>query len=142
MSFETKNPPAVKEILGGDEGWVYLDVRSTVEFDQGHPEGAYNIPLAQMDAAGQMVPNDRFVEIVEKTFNKDSKLVLGCAAGGRSQRACGLLAAQGYASLINMMGGFSGARDMSGRVLEEGWQACGLPSSTQPEQGRSYTELS
>ena len=27
------------------EGYIYVDVRSIPEFEQGHPEGAVNVPL-------------------------------------------------------------------------------------------------
>ena len=36
-------PPEASTLLG--EGWVYLDVRSIPEFDDGHPPGAANVPL-------------------------------------------------------------------------------------------------
>src|SRR5689334_20222021 len=46
-----------------DEGYVYVDVRSVMEFDEGHPEGAYNVPL--LDAGpGGMAPNPDFVDVM------------------------------------------------------------------------------
>ena len=33
------------------EGYTYVDVRSIPEFEQGHPEGAVNVPLLHRDDA-------------------------------------------------------------------------------------------
>ncbi len=43
-----------EEALGlmQNEGWAYLDVRSVAEFEQGHPAGAYNVPLTHMNPNG------------------------------------------------------------------------------------------
>lgn len=48
------------------------------------------------------------------------------AADGRSLRACEALAAEGYSSLVNMRGGFSGARDKAGNVQQVGWEGLGF----------------
>ena len=88
-----------------------------------------------------MEPNDDFVQVVEKHFAKDHKLVVGCKIGGRSARACDLLASLGYTSLANMDGGFSGRYDEIGRLVQEGWAGCGFPHTIDAEDGRSYDEL-
>ena len=105
------------------EGYVYLDVRSVPEFDDGHPEGAWNIPLLHMTPQGRF-PNERFLDAVAATFPKDQKLVLGCASGGRSMQALEMLQQAGYASLIDQRCGFEGSR------VEPGWRASGLPIAT------------
>ena len=38
-----------------------------MEFAQGHPEGAINIPIAVPGAAG-MMPNPDFLNVVQKTL--------------------------------------------------------------------------
>jgi len=124
-----------------DEGWTYLDVRSVPEFEQGHPAGAYNVPLMHMGAGG-MEPNPDFIAAVEASFPKDAKLVLGCKAGGRSFRAAQQLEARGYTHVLDQRGGWSGATDPFGRALEAGWEQEGLPSATDAEPGRSWAELS
>lgn len=48
---------------------------------------------------------------------------------------------QGYTKLVNMAGGFHGATDMSGNVVEQGWVACGFETAKKSEAGRSWTEL-
>jgi rhodanese-related sulfurtransferase len=122
------------------EGWTYLDVRSTPEFEQGHPKGAVNIPLLNV-VNGRMVPNADFQKVVESNFPKDAKLVIGCKSGGRSLQAAALLAAAGYANVVDMQGGFGGGRDNMGRVSDPGWADSGLTVATQADPGKSYPEL-
>ena len=122
------------------EGWTYLDVRSIPEFDQGHPAGAANVPLLHSQG-GRMTPNPAFQKVVEASFPKDSKLVIGCKSGGRSLQASGLLASAGYTNLADVRGGFGGERDALGRVSSPGWADSGLPVATTAEPGKSYAEL-
>ncbi|HET6280022.1 MAG TPA: rhodanese-like domain-containing protein [Polyangia bacterium] len=122
------------------EGWTYLDVRSTPEFEQGHPKGAVNIPLLNVQG-GRMVPNPDFQKVVESNFPKDTKLVIGCKSGGRSLQAAALLTAAGYASVVDMQGGFGGGRDNMGRVRDPGWADSGLPVATTCDPGKSYQDL-
>ncbi|MCC6877837.1 MAG: rhodanese-like domain-containing protein [Sandaracinaceae bacterium] len=128
------------EALMRKENFVYVDVRSVPEFEQGHPKGAYNVPLMHMGAGG-MEPNGDFVPVMEARFPKDAKLVLGCRSGGRSLRAAELLASHGYTSVIDQRAGWDGARDPFGRVVDAGWSQLKLPTSTDAEPGRSWVEL-
>jgi rhodanese-related sulfurtransferase len=78
-------------------GSRYLDVRSIPEFEQGHPAGAFNVPLLHLDpATGQMRPNPDFLPVVRANFPPDAPMVIGCKMGGRSQQACEILASAGY----------------------------------------------
>lgn len=122
------------------QGWRYLDVRSIPEFDSGHPEGAANVPLMHSQG-GRMAPNAVFQTVVEANFPKDAKLVVGCKVGGRSAQAAALLEAAGFSSLVDMRGGFSGERDMFGRVSFAGWADAGLPVATTAAPGNNYAEL-
>jgi rhodanese-related sulfurtransferase len=122
------------------QGWTYLDVRSIPEFDQGHPVKATNIPLLHFEG-GRMLPNSSFQRVVEATFPKDTKLVVGCKSGGRSLQASGLLTAAGYTEIVDMRGGFGGERDALGRVACAGWADEGLPVATGADPGKSYAEL-
>ena len=106
------------------EGYTYLDVRSTPEFEQGHPTGAVHIPLAEMGPAG-MAPNPNFLTLVQARFPKEAKLVVGCEAGGRSARACAAMEASGYTNLVDQRAGFGGTRGPNGP--EKGWRDEGLP---------------
>ncbi len=136
--IERISPEEAKRRL--DAGWVYVDVRSVPEFDDGHPSGAYNVPLRHMGAGG-MEPNADFMQVMRASFPKDAKLVIGCKAGGRSLRAAEMLAAAGYTSVVDQRAGWSGARDPFGQLTEKGWQAAGLPTETEAAPGRSWEEL-
>jgi rhodanese-related sulfurtransferase len=132
------SPKEAQELMGA--GWTYLDVRSVPEFEQGHPAGAVNVPLMHTGAAG-MTPNEDFLAVVGAAFPKETKLVVGCQAGGRSARAAQLLEAAGYSELADQRAGFGGSRDGGGRTIELGWAAQGLPvNKGQPAAG-SYEAL-
>ena len=49
-----------------------------------------------------------------------------------------MLSAEGYANLVNMLNGFLGARDEMGRIVEPGWQGCGLPCETSAPPERAW----
>ena len=139
MAIPQIDPEEAHRRMG--QGFIYLDVRSTVEFARGHAVGALNVPLLDVDATGTMVPNPDFLAVCEANFPKDVQLVVGCAAGGRSQRACELLQERGYPTLANIQGGFSGAHDQEGRVVAAGWADLSLPVSTETGEGVGYTGL-
>ncbi len=129
MSIKQVEPPQAHEILQGNPGAIYLDVRTEGEFAQGHPAGAINIPVVFLKPGAAPQPNDFFLAVAEKILPRDKKLVVGCMAGGRSQRACEILEQAGYSDLANVRGGFGGARDASGAVVVVGWRDAGLPVS-------------
>jgi rhodanese-related sulfurtransferase len=131
------SPPEAAELL--KQGWRYVDVRSIPEFDDGHPQGAANVPLLHMQG-GRMAPNPDFQRVMESNFPKDSQLVIGCKSGGRSAQAAALLEAAGYSSVVDMKGGFGGERDMFGRVSTPGWADAGLPVE-KATPGQSYADL-
>ena len=119
-------------------GSLYLDVRSIPEFEQGHPTGAFNVPLLHLDpATGQMRPNPDFLRVVQANFPENSPIVIGCKMGGRSQQACEILASIGYADVANVQGGFSGAPQMG----QQGWAQAGLPVETAGDPSRAYSTL-
>lgn len=129
MAIERISPEeALKRMQ--EEGYAYVDVRTVAEFDEGHPEGAYNIPLG-----ADLVP------VMELVFAKDAKLVIGCRSGGRSLRAAGMLQAAGFTTVLDQKAGFHGAHDAFGRAVEPGWLQKGLPAATKPAPGRSWSEL-
>ena len=130
MSINQADPTQAHEILKQNPEAIYLDVRTEPEFAQGHPTGAINVPVVFIKGPGQMEINNDFVQVVTRTLPRGKKLVIGCLAGGRSQRACELLEAAGYTDLTNVRGGFGGARDASGQVVVTGWRDSGLPVSS------------
>jgi rhodanese-related sulfurtransferase len=135
-----KITPEQALVLMEDEGFVYVDVRSVPEFEAGHPEGAYNVPWQHRGATG-LVPNPDFLAVMTACFAKDTKLIVGCQAGGRSRAAAEALEAAGFTGVRDQLAGWGGARDAFGKAIEPGWMACGLPTGLVAEPGHSYDEL-
>jgi rhodanese-related sulfurtransferase len=132
MSFDELPPREAQ--LRVSAGAPYLDVRSVQEFEEGHPEGAYNIPIL-FAGPGGMRPNPAFVDAVRAHFAPTADLVIGCRSGGRSARACELLRDAGFTGqLTNVAGGFEGAPGV------RGWASEGLPSS-RDSAGRAWSDL-
>jgi rhodanese-related sulfurtransferase len=130
------DPAAAHALRAADSRVVYLDVRSSFEFAEGHPPGAVNLPLAEFDPTRGMTPNPNFLEVARRRFPLETPLLLGCASGGRSKQAQMLLAGAGYADLCNVLGGFRGGMGPTGPV--PGWAACGLPVG---RDGTTYADL-
>jgi rhodanese-related sulfurtransferase len=140
MAIRRVTPEEARELL--DEGWIYVDVRSIPEFEQGHPAGAYNVPFMHAEPGRGMTPNPEFADVMERTFEKGAKLVVGCRSGQRSLRAAEQLTQLGYTELVDMRGGFGGEVDRAtGQTTCEGWQARGLPTETAAREGRDYSSL-
>lgn len=118
-------------------GAIYLDVRSIPEFRQGHPAGAYNVPLLHLDERSrQLRPNPDFVAVARANFPNDAVLVVGCQAGVRSQQACELLISAGFHNVTNVLGGFAGSS-----YGQPGWVNAGLPVETDASPEREYGVL-
>ncbi len=122
-------PDQAKELLDSNAGYLYLDVRTVLEFEGGHVPGAKNIPVAEPDPYGRMQLNPRFVQIVETSFGKDAKLITGCQKGGRSLKSAELLLEAGFQNVLDMRGGFGGETDPMGTLTFPGWAPRGFPVS-------------
>jgi len=119
-------------------GAKYLDVRSIPEFEQGHPEGAFNVPLLHADPeTRQMRPNADFLAVVRASFPPDTQLVIGCQMGGRSAKAAEILATAGFHDVANVLGGFGGAPQFG----HAGWVQAGLPVETKADADHQYESL-
>ncbi len=142
MSSKNISPEQAKEILESDGNAVYIDVRTEVEFVNGHVPQAVNIPVVWPDpATRQMKPNPDFVNVVSAHFSKGKRIIVGCQAGGRSQFAAELLTKDGFQDVSNMQGGFGGARDPMGQVIAPGWSQLGFPVEMESPPDRSYASL-
>src|SRR5262249_44075446 len=119
-----------KKLLDSGGGYIYLDVRTTREFEYGHVPGAKNVPVFQQDAYGNMMPNPDFVGVVEKNFGKDAKIIAACQKGGRSLRAAEILAGAGFTNVVDMIGGFG-----------DGWMARGFPVTADCAPDERYEDL-
>jgi rhodanese-related sulfurtransferase len=123
------------------EGWTYVDVRTVEEFEAGHPAGAINVPINLSGPSG-MRPNPDFMRVMRAAFPTDAKLIVGCKAGARSQRATQALAAEGYTNLLDQHAGWDGARNAFGQLSEPGWSRdAGLPTESGQPAGRSWPDM-
>jgi sulfur-carrier protein adenylyltransferase/sulfurtransferase len=76
------------------EEHLLLDVRRPDEWATARIEGATLVPLDQLEA-----------RLAELTDWKDRRVIAQCHHGGRSARACEILAAAGFTNLTNLVGG-------------------------------------
>lgn len=97
------NPGEATLLINREEAAV-LDVREPAEFAAGHIPEALNIPVAKL--------GERLGEL-EKY--REKPLIVCCAAGMRSNKACAELKKQGFAYLNNLSGGV------------DAWVAAGYP---------------
>ncbi len=78
------------------QDYMLVDVRETDEYAAGRIPGAVNLPLTELQARYNELPQDK-------------TLVLVCARGGRSAQAAIFLATQGYdQDLYNLTDGTMG----------------------------------
>ena len=75
------------------EAWTVLDVRNPNEFQQGHLQGAVNIPLGQLARRLEELP-------------QDSRLLVHCQGGYRSSIAISLLQRAGRTDVADLVGGY------------------------------------
>ncbi len=73
------------------------------------------------DLSNWQVPDPNFVKNVKKKIDKEKKILVMCAAGGRSMIAAQLLKLDGY-TVLNVSDGYSG------NGQDPGWKKLGLPS--------------
>lgn len=81
-----------------------LDVRTPAEYVQGHVPGAVLLPLQDLPARLNEVPQGRKVYVI-------------CRSGSRSAQASGILADGGHRNIYNVDGGMLA------------WEAAGLPTT-------------
>jgi len=86
--------PAEATLLINREDASILDVREADEFAAGHLPEAKNIPASKLaERIGEL---ERF---------KDKPIIVCCASGMRSNKACAELEKHGFAKLHNLAGG-------------------------------------
>jgi len=76
------------------EDFLLLDVRQPEEWRRARIEGAKLVPLGELEA-----------RLAELSDWKERRVIAHCHHGGRSARACELLAATGFSDLTNLVGG-------------------------------------
>ena len=75
---------------------ILLDVRSHQEYEEGHLQGAINIPIYELE---KIVKN--------KIKNFDAVIIAYCSAGIRSKKAVKILKKLGYKNLYNIKDGIN-----------------------------------
>ena len=78
---------------------VMIDVSEPAEFAGGHPGGARNVPLGQLEKSGDLPKN------------KALPVVVVCATGARATRAAGILRKMGYEKAQALAGGLAAWRE-------------------------------
>lgn len=74
---------------------VIIDVREAHEYASSRIPGSRHIPLREVLVRMSEIPQSA------------DRIIVHCAAGGRSAEACGLLGAEGYLNLYNLAGGIT-----------------------------------
>ena len=131
------SPEAAQRLL--EEGYVYVDVRSEPEFEEGHVPAALNVPLLHRGPAG-LEPNPDFLDVMQSAFGKTEGIVVGCRSGSRSLQAARTLVGAGYEHIVDLRTGWEGSRDAFGR-REPGWLAKGFPAETGAPDGKKYEDV-
>lgn len=91
------------ELVEGRKPLIILDVRNDWEFEDGHLEGAINIPVDDLEG--------RLGELDE-----EEDILVYCRTGNRSTRAAQILRENGFERMYHMVDGI------------EGWKAAGYPT--------------
>lgn len=116
----------VKKLLEENPKTVILDVRTNDELNSVGKINAEDLGsktyhvVVSPDLGNWQEPDPNFVENVKKQINKDTPVLISCAAGGRSLIAANLLEQEGYTAM-NLSDGFSG------NGQDPGWKNSGLP---------------
>ena len=76
------------------QGAILLDVRSNQEYNEGHLQGAINIPDYEL--------RNRVQREIPK---KNQLIVIYCQYGGRSRNAYSMMKNMGYTNICNLSGG-------------------------------------
>ncbi|HTF21764.1 MAG TPA: rhodanese-like domain-containing protein [Chryseolinea sp.] len=100
---------ANRELSAGDI--VLIDVRESEELQLGSIPGAINAPRGMLEFYA-----DPSLPYYKSAFDKNKRIVLYCASGGRSALAVKTLKDMGYTNVAHIDGGF------------KAWQAANLPS--------------
>ena len=116
----------IKDFIQENSNTVLLDVRTDNEWKSlGKPKAedlnskTYFVTVSH-DLSNWQVPDQNFIVNVKKKIGKDKKILVMCAAGGRSMIAANLLENEGY-SVLNVSDGYSG------NSQDPGWKKSNLP---------------
>lgn len=94
-SVKRISPDEAKKRLDANEPIVLLDVREKAEYANQHIPNSINLPLSNILAVGEILPD------------KYATIFVYCLSGGRSQSAASQMVKMGYQNIYNL-GGISG----------------------------------
>lgn len=92
MTVDQILPVNLWEWLDNKCSLFLLDVRTPQEYQAGHLEGGYLLPIAELAQRMNEIPHDK-------------PIVVYCRSGVRSQRALEYLKSIGYKEVYNLAGG-------------------------------------
>ena len=93
----------IVQIMNENEDYIILDVRTAIEYNEGHIPNAICIPNETIDNS-----------IFDELQNKDQLILIYCRSGNRSKQAALKLKKLGYTNLIE----FGGIIDWKGEIVK------------------------
>lgn len=119
-------PAEAHEVLGLVSHARLVDVRTKAELDWvGRVPGAIEIEWQGYPGA---VLNPHFLDVLKHTVTTDNMLLFLCRSGARSSAAAKAASEAGFPDCYNVLEGFEGDKDASGkRKTVGGWCAADLP---------------
>jgi len=84
---------------------VFLDVRTELEYNEGHIDSSILIPVQELES-----------RILELEKYKDKKIIVYCRSGNRSKTGQSILSENGF-NAVNMLGGIKAWRKI--QVLQD-----------------------
>ncbi len=97
---EQTDVQTVHDALESGESVTILDVREPAEWDEAHISGAKHLPRGLLE-----------YQAAEQLPDKDARIVVHCASGGRSALATKSLKEMGYTNVANLDGGINAWRE-------------------------------
>ena len=103
VSYTRVETSKAKEMMGETEHYILLDVRTVEEYNDGHIEGAINLPLDEIEE-----------KAISTLPNLNQPIFVYCRSGNRSKTASQQLVELGYTNIIEM----GGIIDWEGNIVK------------------------
>ena len=104
ITYEQITQEQAKGLLDSEEDYILLDVRTQLEYDEGHIPGATLLPDYEVsEKAEELLPD------------KDQLILVYCRSGNRSKQAADKLARLGYTNIVE----FGGINSWPGEIVTE-----------------------